>query len=59
MNCMLIEKKIMHIYYNDLYGHALALDSSPGEDEIYNFGRTFLGHHYYILNFPSYMYAWK
>ena len=33
---ILIEKKKIHIHYNDLY-------------EIYNFGRSFLGHHYYIL----------
>ena len=33
---ILIDKKIMHIHYNDLY-------------EIYNFGTPFLGHHYYIL----------
>ena len=30
------EEKI-HIHYNDLY-------------EIYNFGKPFLGHHYYILS---------
>ena len=33
---ILIEKKIIHIHYHDLY-------------EIYNFGRPFLGNHYYIL----------
>ena len=33
---ILIEKKKMHIHYNDFY-------------KIYNFGRPFLGHHYYTL----------
>ena len=31
------EKKKIHIHYNDLNG-------------IYNFGRPFLGHHYYTLS---------
>ena len=35
----------MHIHYNDLYGHALTCGQ-----EIYNFGRSFLGHHYYTLS---------
>ena len=34
---ILIEKKKIHIHYNDLY-------------EIYNFGTPFLGHHYYTLS---------
>ena len=33
----------------DLYDHALA-QPSPGGHESYNFGRPFLGHHYYILS---------
>ena len=33
----------------DLYGHALAQEPLPQVHEIYNFGRPFLGHHYYIL----------
>ena len=37
---ILIEKKIIHIHYNDLY-------------EIYNLGKTFLGHHYYILGLSN------
>ena len=34
----------------DLYRHALAQELCPGGHEIYNFGRPFLGHHYYILS---------
>ena len=41
-----IFKEIMHFYY-DLYGHALAQEPLPGGHEINNFGRPFLGHHYY------------
>ena len=37
---ILIEKKIIHIHYNDLY-------------EIYNLGNLFLGHHYYILGLSN------
>ena len=33
----------------DLYGHTLAQEPLPRGHEIYNFGRLFLGHHYYIL----------
>ena len=33
----------------DLYGHSLAQEPLPRGHEIYNFGRPFLGHHYYIL----------
>ena len=33
----------------DLYGHALSQEPSPAGHEIYNLGRPFLGHHYYIL----------
>ena len=32
------------------YGIALAQELLPGGHEIYNFGRPFLGHHYYILS---------
>ena len=32
-----------------LYDNALAQDPYPAGHEIYNFGRPFLGHHYYIL----------
>ena len=32
----------------DLYGHTLAKNPCPGGHEIYNFGRPFLGQHYYI-----------
>ena len=34
---ILIEKKKIHIHYNDLY-------------DIYNFGTAFLVHHYYTLS---------
>ena len=34
----------------DSYGHALAQEPCPGGNKIYNFGRLFLGHHYYILS---------
>ena len=37
-----IEQNIIHIHYNDSYSH--------GVHEIYNFGRPFLGHDYYILS---------
>ena len=37
MRSILIEKKKIHIHYNDLY-------------EIYNFGTPFLVHHYYTLS---------
>ena len=33
----------------DLYGHALAQEPRPRGREIYNFGRPFLGHHYYLV----------
>ena len=33
--------------HNGLYGHALAQETCTGGHEIYNFGRPFLGHHYY------------
>ena len=34
----------------DLYGHTLAQEPFPRGYESYNFGRPFLGHHYYILS---------
>ena len=33
----------------DLYDHALAQEPLPRGHEIYNFGKPFFGHHYYIL----------
>ena len=47
-----VEDNTSHIHYNDLhvYGHAYHQNPSPGVDDIYNFGRPFLGHHYYILS---------
>lgn len=42
----------------DQHGHALAnKNPCPGDHEIYNFGKTFLGHHNYTLNFLIYAYA--
>ena len=34
----------------DLYGHAVAKNSCPKGQEIYNFGRPFHCHHSYILS---------
>ena len=34
----------------ELYGHALALEPLPGGHRSYYFGRSFLGHYYYILS---------
>ena len=34
----------------DLYGHTLAQEPLPRGYDIYNFGRPFLGYHYYILS---------
>ena len=42
----------MHFSLYDLYGHALAQEPRPQGHEIYNFGRSFLGHHYHILSLP-------
>ena len=33
-----------------LYCQALVPNPSPGADDIYKFGRPFLGHHYFILS---------
>ena len=40
----------IYLYYNDIYGHALTSEPLPRGHEIYNFGRPFLGHHYYIIS---------
>ena len=50
MCCILIEQKIIHIHYNDLYGHPLTSEPQPRGHEIYNSGRPFPGHHYSILS---------
>ena len=43
--CLRVEKKI---FKEIMHGHALAQEPLPmGSHEIYNFGRPFLGHHYY------------
>ena len=34
----------------DLYGHAFVQKPLPRGHENYNFGRPFLGHHYYIIS---------
>ena len=49
--CLEVEEKIFKIMHSlyDLYGHALAQEPLPRGHEINNFGRPFLGHHYYIL----------
>ena len=39
----------MHIHHNDLYGHSTRIPA-PGVMKFKNFGRPFLGHHYYILS---------
>ena len=39
----------MHFQYMTI--NALAQEPLPGGHEIYNFGKPFLGHHYYILSF--------
>ena len=35
------------------YSHALAQEPCPRGHEIYNFGRPFLGHHYFLLGLSS------
>ena len=39
----------MRIHYYALYDHAPPQESLPGGNEIYNFSRPFLDHHYNIL----------
>ena len=46
-------KGIIHIHYNYLYGHTLTSKPLSRGLEINNFGRAFLGHHYFILKFVS------
>ena len=53
-SCLRVEKKIfkeiMHFYFMK-YNHAPAQKNLfPGDHEIYNFGRPFLSHDYYILS---------
>ena len=36
---------------HDLYGHAFAQQPLSGGYDFYNFGRSFLGHDYFILSF--------
>ena len=52
MRCILIEQKIIHIHYYDLYSHTLPKESQPRGSKIlqYNFLRPFLGHHSYVLS---------
>ena len=40
---------MIHIHFHNLYGHTLAQEPLLRGHEIYNFGRPFLAHHYYIL----------
>ena len=44
----------MHIHYDDLYGHTLALKKPAlGVMKYFNFGIPILGHHYYILSLSA------
>ena len=42
-------KEIMHFHYMTYMATPQHKNPDPGGHEIYNFGRPFLGHHYYIL----------
>ena len=44
------EKKIMHVHYMTYMATPEHKNPYPRGHEIYNFGRPFLGHHYYILS---------
>ena len=50
-----VEKKIFKEYkcnafpLYELYGHVIAKEPLSWGHEIYNFGRPFVGHHYYTL----------
>ena len=43
-----VEDKTYSLY--DLYDHSLTSEPLSRGNEIYNFGRPFLGHHYLILS---------
>ena len=43
----------------DRYDHALAQNPCPGGHEVYNFGRSFLGHHYCKLSLSKSCPKWK
>ena len=51
--CLGVEKKIlkekMHFYHITYMATPQHKNPCPGRYEIYNFGRPFLGHHYFIL----------
>ena len=51
--CLGVEKKIfkekMHFHYMTYMATPYHKNPCPGSPEIYNLGRPFLGHHYYIL----------
>ena len=54
MCCMLIEWKIIHIHCNDFHWPCPSIRTpAPVNHEIDNFGRPFLGHHYWALNILS------
>ena len=38
---------------NDSYGQAIAQEPPPRGNEIYNFARSFIGHHNYVLPFSD------
>ena len=46
-----IFKEIMHFHYMTYMATPWHKNPCPGGHEIYNFGRPFLGHHYYTLSF--------
>ena len=44
-----VEDNALSLY--DSYGQAIAQEPLPRGNEIYNFARPFIGHHYYVLPF--------
>ena len=52
--CLWIDKKIfkemMHFHYMTYMATPYHKNICPGGHEMYNFGRPFLGHHYYIIS---------
>ena len=54
--CMGVEeeifKEIMHFYIKSYMAMSWHKNPCHRGHEMYNFGRPFLGHHYYILGFP-------
>ena len=46
-----VEDNALTLY--DSYGQAIAQEPLPRGNEIYNFARPFIGHHYYIHNLSN------